>query len=147
MSKYPPPIEIIVARKVYTSQRLLPLQCYWILYTVLYMLIYSAALSVTWIVKCNTLVSTLVPKWSSTSMLYVFMIHFRAVSLLTVFLDFFISPLKPTSRPLELGGSFHLFFLEKILGDSRFFSNKFTKMGYLFELPYFMTILKKMKNL
>ena len=109
MSKYP----IIVARKVYTSQRLLPLQCYWILYTVLYMLIYSAALSVTWIVKCNTLVSTLVPKWSSTSMLYVFMIHFRAVSLLTVFLDFFTWPLKPTSRPLELGGSFHLFFWKK----------------------------------
>ena len=113
MSKYPPPHQNYCTQKVYTSQRLLPLQCYWILYTVLYMLIYSAALSVTWIVKCNTLVSTLVPKWSSTSMLYVFMIHFRAVSLLTVFLDFFTWPLKPTSRPLELGGSFHLFFWKK----------------------------------
>ena len=42
-----------------------------------------------------------------------------------------------------VGGPFSFIFLEKILGDSRFFSKKFTKMGYLFELAYFRTILKK----
>ena len=73
----------------------------------------STVLSVSWIFKCNSLLSPLIPKWSSTSVLYAIVIHFKTVLLLTFFLDFFIWPLRPTSRPLELGGPFRLFFWKK----------------------------------
>ena len=38
-----------------------------------------------------------------------------------------------------VGGPFSIIFLEKILGDSRFFQKNFTKMAYLFESGYFKT--------
>ena len=102
-------------------------------------MINSTVLSVTWIFKCNNIASPLVPKSSSTSVLYAIVIHFKTVLLLTCVLDFFILPLRPTSRPLELGGPFRLFFWKKYWEIVGFFKKNFTKMAYLFESGYFKT--------
>ena len=60
----------------------------------------------------------------------------KTVLLLTLFLDLYIRALKATSRPLEVGGSF-IYFLKKILWDSKFFKIKIHKNGLLIRISLF----------